>query len=88
MVVGESRYFTLRPVGGGSLAGYSATYEIKDVNGDVVKVGDVPVLNDGTDYFDVKIQTADMEHGVYKLAVLMEAVDGFIQAYYESITLS
>lgn len=87
MVKGESRYFTLSPVGIDNLSGYSARYElIKQSSTSPSRHGDV--LNNGTS-FEVKIQTNDLEIGIYSLNVFItSSIDGFTQVYNERFELT
>lgn len=87
MVKGESRYFTLTPGGGGSIAGYTATYEVtREQESTPHATG--TVTNDGT-VFNVKIQTTDFDYGFHKLNVFIKnTVDDFVQVYSETFEIT
>ncbi len=88
MVIGESRYFDLSPVGGGLLTGYSATYEIVSFDGTLITTGSVGKSIDNTK-FEVRIQTTGMSAGGYWLRVFISAsADNFVQAYSEQMVLT
>lgn len=89
MVKGESRYFTLSPVNGESLHDYLCRYEIKNGQNKVIKEGVVEFVDDNEDAFAVKVQTTDIEIGVYMLHVFMtDPSDGYVQVYSEELAIS
>ena len=88
MVIGESRYFDLAPVGGALLGGYSAIYEIVQLD----KVVRSDVVNKSADNkkFEVRIQTEGLSAGSYTLRIkATDSVDDFTSIIYsEKLSLT
>lgn len=89
MVCGESRYFTLAPVNGESLSGFTARYEVKSKMNKVVLNGEVGFSDETETEFSVKVQTDALPVGIYTLHVFItDPSDGYVQVYSEEMSIN